>query len=338
MPKVKDFYQRIELLDECFRQHGKKWAMKQLLERVNEKLEERFEEPVSKRTLHYALKYLIDEKQAPVAKCKDGARVLYYYADANYSIKNLPLSDEEIVLLKDAVEVIKQVGSTSIARNVLSVIAKLEHSIADNSASDRMIIQFETQATATGIEHLDNLFTAIKEKIALHITYQPFAKEPYEQTVLPYLLKEYRNRWFLIARNNENNMLSTLALDRIKSVKTAKAAYKENDLFDPFTYFNNLIGVTFPAGEEVSNVVLKVKSNQAPYIKTKPIHFTQETEALAEGSMLVRLKLINNYELRSMLLSYGADIEVMEPSPLRKQIKQILEDGLSVYSIVQGKT
>ena len=35
MPKVKDFYQRIDLLDECFRQHGKKWTMKQLLERVN---------------------------------------------------------------------------------------------------------------------------------------------------------------------------------------------------------------------------------------------------------------------------------------------------------------
>lgn len=304
-----------------------------MLERVNEKLEERFEEPVSKRTLQYALEYLINEKQAPVSKCKDGARVLYYYADANYSIKNLPLSDEEIVLLKDAVEVIKQVGSTAIARDVLSVIAKLEHSIADNAASDRMIIQFETQATATGMEHLDNLFTAIKEKIALHITYQPFAKEPYEQAVHPYLLKEYRNRWFLIARNNENNMLSTLALDRIKSVKIAKAAYKENDLFDPVTYFNNLIGVTFPVGKEVSNVVLKVKSNQAPYIKTKPIHFTQETEALDEGSMLVRLKLINNYELRSLLFSYGADVEVLEPSGLREQMKQIFEDGLSIYSI-----
>jgi predicted DNA-binding transcriptional regulator YafY len=182
------------------------------------------------------------------------------------------------------------------------------------------------------MEHLDNLFTAIKEKIALHITYQPFVKDPYEQAVHPYLLKEYRNRWFLIARNNENNMLSTLALDRIKSVKTAKAAYKENGLFDPVTYFNNLIGVTFPDGEEVSNVVLKVKSNQAPYIKTKPIHFTQETEAADEGSMLVRLKLINNYELRSLLLSYGADVEVLEPSGLREQMKQTFEAGLSVYS------
>lgn len=331
MPKVKDFYQRIELLDECFRQHGKKWTMKQLLERVNEKLEERFEEPVGKRTLQYAVEYLINEKQAPIAKCKDGARVLYYYADANYSIKNLPLSDEEIVLLKDAVEVIKQVGSASIAKDVLSVIAKLEHCIAENSASDRMIIQFETQL-ARGMEHLDNLFTAIKQKISLQITYEPFAKEPYEQTVHPYLLKEYRNRWFFIARDDSYNAICTLALDRIKSVKTAKAIYKENDLFDSATYFNNLIGVTFPASEEVSNVVLKVKPNQVPYIKTKPIHFTQETEALQGGAMLVRLELINNYELRSLLLSYGADVEVLEPSALREQMKQTFEAGLSAYS------
>ncbi|RYE30515.1 MAG: WYL domain-containing transcriptional regulator, partial [Sphingobacteriales bacterium] len=268
MPKVKDFYQRIEIIDECFRQRGKKWSIENLLKTVNQKLYDRLEEGISKRTLQYALDYLINEKHAPVGKEKDGAKVLYYYTDVNYSIKNLPLSDEEIILLKDAVELIKQIGSTSIVQEAVSVIGKLENTIAQNPLSDRTLIQFERHTTASGLEHMENLFTGIKEKVVLNICYQPFGKEPYKQQLHPYLLKEYRNRWFLIGRDDKHGTLCNLALDRIKTVKPSAAAFKENDLFDPATYFNNLIGVTFPVGEEVSEIVIKVKPAQVPYVKT----------------------------------------------------------------------
>lgn len=331
MPKIKDFYQRIEIIDECFRQRNKKWSIEALLECVNQKLEDRFEESISKRTLQYALAYLINEKQAPIEKVKDGLKVLYYYGDVNYSIKNLPLTDEEVVLLKDAVEVIKQIGSTSIAQDAVSVIGKLENTIAENPIANRTLIQFEKQTTATGLEHMDDLFAGVKEKTVLKITYQPFGKKAYDQVVHPYLLKEYRNRWFLIGRDDKHNTICNLALDRIRTVKPLQTKFKENDLFDPSTYFNNLIGVTFPAGEEISKIVLRVSPGQVPYIKTKPIHLGQETEDLEDGSILVKLNLINNYELRSTLLSYGADIEVLEPSTLRKQIKDILENAKKNY-------
>lgn len=332
MPKSKDFYHRIEIIDECLRQKGKKWDIGNLLKAVNVKLEERFDETISKRTLQYALEYLINEKDAPIGKQKDGAAVYYFYTDANYSIKNLPLSDEEIILLKDAVEVIKQIGSTSIAQEAIAVIGKLENTIAQNPLSHRSLIQFEKHTTASGTEHLHDLFTAVKEKIVLNITYQPFGKEPYTQVVHPYLLKEYRNRWFLLARDDKHNTLCNLALDRIKNIKPFKDSFKENDLFDPNTYFNNLVGVTIPAGEGVSEIVLKVKPAQVPYIKTKPIHLNQETADGEDGSMLVTLQLINNYELRAVLLSYSPDIEVLQPATLREQIRQMLQAALDTYT------
>jgi predicted DNA-binding transcriptional regulator YafY len=335
MPKVKDFYHRIEIIDECFRQRGKKWGIENLLDCVNQKLKDRFDETISKRTLQYALDYLINEKGAPIEKAKEGARVLYYYTDANYSIKNLPLTDEEIILLKDAVEVIKQIGSTFIAKDLVTVIEKLENTLSKNPISDRTIIQFERQTTANGLEHLDDLFTAIKEQIVLKITYQPFGKDPFEQLVHPYLLKEYRNRWFLIARDNNHNAICNLALDRMKTVKPTQQEFVQNDLFDPNVYFNNLIGVTLPAGEKINDIIIKVKSNQVPYIKTKPIHYTQETiSCFEDGGMLIRLKLINNYELRSILLSYGSDIEVLEPDALRDQMQEKFQDLYDLYKKV----
>lgn len=331
MPKSKDFYHRIEIIDECLRQKGKKWDIENLLKAVNQKLEERFEEAISKRTLQYAMDYLINEKAAPIEKKKNGSRVFYFYGEANYSIKNLPLTDEEVILLKDAIEVIKQIGNISIAQEAVTIIAKLENTIAQNPLSERTIIQFEKHTSALGLEYLDDLFTSIKEKIVLNITYQPFGKEPYTQVVHPYLLKEYRNRWFLLARDDNYNTLCNLALDRIRNIKPSKERFKENNLFDPNTYFNHLIGVTIPAGEMVNEIILKVKPSQVPYIKTKPIHSNQEIEDQKDGSMLVTLQLINNYELRAVLLSYRPDIEVVSPVILREQIQQMLQTALENY-------
>ena len=124
---------------------------------------------------------------------------------------------------------------------------------------------------------MDDIFTAIKAGTALNIEYQPFnKKEPRHWLVHPYLLKEYRNRWFLIGRLNNLRNLITIALDRIKKLKPSSEIYISNDLFDTENFFNNLIGVTLPEGEMIADIIVNVKPNQAPYIRTKPIHFSQE--------------------------------------------------------------
>lgn len=331
MPKVKDFYQRIDLIDECLRQKNKKWTIDQLLEKVNDKLAERLEKSISKRTLQYALEYLENEKQAPVAKEKVGKRVYYFYEDANYSIKNLPLNDEEIVLLKDTIELIKQIGGVTIANELSEVVTKLEHTIGNTTLPTVPILQFEKHQQISGLENLHDLLTAVKEKIALSVLYQPFGKEAYTQIIHPYLLKEYRNRWFLIGRN-DGNYVCNLALDRIKSFKPAKEIFIENNLFDPNTYFNNMIGVSLPTNGEIHQILIKVKPSLVPYVRTKPIHSSQLfVNKLEDDSELFTLQVVKNYELKSTLLSYGNDLEVLQPESLRDEMKQVFKHGADMY-------
>lgn len=332
MPKVKDFYQRIEIIDECFRQKGKKWSVENLLEQVNEKLRDRLEEGISKRTLQYALEHLKNEKQAPIGKETIGREVHYFYEDVNYSIKNLPLADEEIVLLKDAIDLIKQIGGISIASELVEVVTKLEHSIGQKALDPVPVLQFEKHNQTSGLEHLHQLLIAVKGKISLNVTYQPFGKDAYVQLIHPYLLKEYRNRWFLIGRNSEFNTICNLALDRIKSFKPAKDQFRENDVLDPDTYFNNMIGVTLPADAEIHQILIKAKSTLAPYIRTKPIHASQQfVQCLEDGSELFTLSVVQNYELKSTLLSYGNDLEVLQPESLREEMKKIFKHGADMY-------
>ena len=332
MPNTKDFTLRIEIIDECLRRRQKKWFIEDLLEEVNDKLFERYNKKISKRTLQYDLDYLINEKQAPIQKCQDGKRIFYKYSEANYSVMNLPISEEEVSILKDAIKMLKQVEDFKIIEDVDVIIEKLSHTVSTNIPDSRSMIQFEKHTYADGTEHIDNIFSAIKEKTVLKIAYQPF-KEPEskEWIIHPYLLKEYRNRWFLICRHDGTSQASNLALDRIRKIKNSSLPYKENDLFEPDTLFEHLIGVSFPEGEKVQDIILKVKGAQINYIKTKPIHKTQEIVEEQNGSIIIKLKLIINYEVQSVLLGYTPDIEVIQPISLRDKLKEKFESALDSF-------
>ena len=324
MPLNKDFTRRIEILDECLRRRQKKWFIEDLLAAVNERLDDRFDKKVSKRTLYHDLEYLQNEKHAPVIKSWEGQRVYYKYEDATYSVLNLPISEEEIIKLKDAIKMLREVNDFNLLADVDIIVEKLEHTIATNVPENRSMIQFEKHTYADGAEYIDDLFSAIKGKCVLKVIYQPFASpEPQEWIVHPYLLKEYRNRWFLICRRDGTQKVSNLALDRIKKIKNSSLPFIENDLFDADTYYTHLIGVTFLDGENIQDIVLKVTGRQVNYVKTKPIHKSQEiVEEPDANTLIVKLKLIVNYELQSVLLSYTPDIEVLEPVSLRNQLRE----------------
>lgn len=333
MPQNKDFALRIEILDECLRNNRRNWTLEKLVEEVNKTLDERYNKTTSKRTIQNDIKHLIEEKNAPIAKKKEGSVTYFYYLDSTFSIKNLPIQEEDITLLKDAINILSQVNEFQILRDVDEIIRKLQNTISTDSEKTPSIIQFERHTTSIGTENIDNIFTAIKSKIALRIIYQPFKAEEPEQCIFhPYLLKEYRNRWFLIGRKDDTKLITTLALDRIKSIKNSNQDFIANDLFEPDIYYNNLIGVTIPDGAEIEAIEIKITAKQVPYVKTKPIHYTQEIiEEYENGDITIRLWLINNYELRAVLLSFGCDIEIIKPSTLRQAIMEIFIKAATHY-------
>jgi predicted DNA-binding transcriptional regulator YafY len=334
MPQNKDFSLRTEIIDECLRNRFRKWTLEKLVEEVNNKLTERYNKTATKRTIQSDIKFLIEEKNAPIAKKKDGNLTYFSYMDNNFSIKNLPINEEDVNLLRDAIKILSQVNEFQILRDVEDVINKLQNTISTNGEANPTFIQFERHTISVGTHFIDNIMSAIKGKTALKISYQSFKANAAKDFIFhTYLLKEYRNRWFAIGREDNTSKITILALDRIKALKPSQQEYIANDLFNPDTYYNNLIGITFPDSEGIQEIKIKVCSSQAPYILTKPIHHTQEIiKKHMSGDLKIKLQVIDNYELRSVLLSYGADIEVLEPESLRVGIKEIFSTGVKLYS------
>lgn len=332
MPSTKDFSRRLEILDECLRRRQKKWPVDALLETLNAKLIAEFNKKVSIRTLYNDLKYLQYDLDAPVEKVKEGGIVYYCYLDPNFSIKNLPIKSDEVALLKDAIDIIRQVGGYSIMEDLEAIVRKLENTLTANVPDRYTVIQFEQNATAAGTNWLDDLFAAVKGKSVLRIRYQPFYKTEIDYVFHPYLLKEYRNRWFLIGQANDYEDITNLALDRITKISNSSNKFRESPLFNPDTYYSNMVGVTLHKGAVPEKITLLVDREKVPYIITKPLHSSQQLiEQLPDGRARFTIEVVNNYELRSLLLGKGPEVKVEAPEKLCNQMATLYRNGAAQY-------
>jgi len=150
-------------------------------------------------------------------------------------------------------------------------------------------------------------------------------------TFHPYFLKQFNNRWYAFGRRFINSNIMNLALDRISRTVESKTLYIPNNLIDFNEYFEDIIGVTIEDEKNIERITLKVKNTLYPYIQTKPIHGSQKQKELGESHTIITLDIIPNYELESLLLSYGEGIEVISPMSLREKIKNRAESILFNY-------
>lgn len=146
--------------------------------------------------------------------------------------------------------------------------------------------------------------------------------------VSPYILKEFRNRWFLFCRKKQtegvpsDQLLTNLALDRIIELEACNEPYERDPKFHPDEFFRDIIGVTRANDAKVETVRFMVDANQTPYIRTKPLHSSQkEIKQNENGSVVFEIDVIQNHELQRDILGYGEHITVLSPQSLVDAIK-----------------
>lgn len=126
--------------------------------------------------------------------------------------------------------------------------------------------------------------------------------------------------------------ISNLALDRIISIDyDFNFPYLEEN-FNAEAYYKNVVGVTVNTGLKPRRIELWIDKTNAPYVTTKPIHSSQRLiKENEDGSIIIHLFLIENYELERLLLGFGNGLEVMRPLRLRERIK----NSAKCVSIIQ---
>lgn len=181
-------------------------------------------------------------------------------------------------------------------------------------------IYFENRRTA-GTEYLRDLIKAIEGRVVINITYERFDDEgSFQRKIEPYALKEFKNRWYLIGRDTENSNIRTYGLDRILSVEFTKTKFSYPENFNLNDYFKYCFGIYIPHTINPEKVVLSFSPLIGRYIKSMPLHNSQEVLVDNEEEFRISIYLCITPDLITEIRSYGNDVKIIQPESLTTQI------------------
>lgn len=321
---------RYKTLDKCLKNKYRKYTLEDLIDECSEALFEfeGKESYVSKRTIQLDLQNMRSEKFGYEAPIEVYERKYYRYSDPDYSIHNISVNESDLKAMNNAVQILKQFKDFSMFKEMNGVIQKLEDSI--HATSQKSIIHLDKNEQLKGLEYIDILYESIANKKVLKILYKSFtARESSTYTVHPQLLKEFNNRWFLISLYKQK--MYNLALDRMEHIEIDESLrYIDKDL-DGDEYFKDIVGVTVSETMVPRNVIFFVDSANAPYVKTKPLHRSQEIISETQEGTLFKICVQINYELERLLLGFGDSLVVHQPRRLRLRMEEKFKKGNKNY-------
>ena len=196
-------------------------------------------------------------------------------------------------------------------------------SVVDGRRHSSQVLQLEQHPHFVGIDHLAVLWEALQTGRCVQFIYQKFNDLPTDETlrrVEPNLLFEYRNRWYLDGCDLSASQPRTFGLDRLRSLELTDQPIQTTRTEKSRTDRHHVIGVTAPANAQPERIILRVQVNEANYLKTLPLHSSQQVVQETPDFVDFALYVVVNPELIREILAFGELVEVMEPIVLRESI------------------
>src|SRR5687768_234475 len=334
MPVTRNALIRYRTIDNCLKNRQRRWTLEDLIDACSESLYEYegIDKGVSKRSIQMDIQFMRSDKlgyNAPIIVLE---KKYYTYEDPDYSITNIPLTDQDLGKLTEVVEILRQFKGFSHFQELSGMVQRLENKIYAAKTNQEPVIDFEKNENLKGLQYIDTLYQAIIKKCAVELCYQSFkARSSSTFHFHPYYLKEYRNRWFVIGMKKKNTPILTLALDRIISIEPCDTKYVPRGNFNLQSFLHQIIGVTVNPKGESEKVLLQFDNETAHYVITKPLHHSQEIVETLSNGVVIGVQVQLNFELEREILGFGDHVKVIAPEKLKRRIKETLEQALDLH-------
>lgn len=215
-------------------------------------------------------------------------------------------------------------------RNWLLNTISVSNLLIDNQhMKDRILLE----DIPSGQEYLAEIIEAMKKRQCINMTYQSYWRDECNTfTVEPYCVKLFRQRWYMVARSPYLDKILVYSLDRILELETDKEKeFKLPQTFDASVYFDECFGVIAGDGTNVENVKLKVSVGQANYLRSLPLHRSQQELERTDTYSIFHFRVRPSYDFQQEILWHGEEMEVLEPLWLRKEITEKIKKMWDKY-------
>ena len=168
----------------------------------------------------------------------------------------------------------------------------------------------------------------------IEYTYQKYwGNSISSRIVAPHALKEFNHRWYIIAYDisDKTRLLKTYALDRISDLTILPAKYQARTDFEGENHFKNCFGIVGRDDEKIEEVILSFTAHQGQYIKSLPLHHSQRVLIDDDKEFRISLNVYVTHDLVMELLSYAANMKVLQPVGLANEMKRLFLAAAEKY-------
>jgi hypothetical protein len=199
-----------------------------------------------------------------------------------------------------------------------------------DSVANHLIVE---KRKPLGTENMYGLLHAIQHQVEVRFEYEKFwdfAHEKNQRLLRPLVLKEARQRWYLIAEDPKDGAIKSFGLDRISNLEISATRFEYPNSFNAEEKFKHTFGII--SGEEPpEKIQLWLTREQGNYIKSLPLHVSQKIISETDTEVVLELFICPTHDFMMELLSMGANVKVLQPESLKQKIKKKLLDAVGLY-------
>jgi len=331
MPKNKNQEYRFKIIDSCMRSKSG-YSIKELTEKINLSLEDDGKGRVTERTIRNDIQNIQNVHPVTIIEKKG----IFKYEDPNDSIDKFAINEDERNTLDVARQAFAVLKGTPFFKQFDDISTRIMGSAVlrsfDNDNSN--YIQIGDGGFDSGAKWLYTIYKAILDKKALSIGYLPFEGELKKRTISPYILKEYRNKWYMVAHARElksEEKTNVFKLFRIESIEESNESYIYDEHFNAASYFKYSLGVFHSHENQPQLIRLKFSLQISKLIKESPLHPSMKIEKEDDTGLTVNLYVYNTPELKNMIMSFGSACTLISPEILKNNIKEEFQLAYRLY-------
>ena len=289
---------------------------------------------ISNRTAQRDIEFMRDRLNAPLEYNREKRG--YFYSDSSYQLPSLWFTEDSIVALSLAVRLASSVPDTEIKQKLCELLKRIlnlrdsDGKLCFDDISERISVK-NIEYSRVDEEYFHEIVNALFKGKPLTIAYySPHKDERTVRTILPLHLLQYMGSWHLIAYCTKRKWIRDFMISRIKHLASAseEITLPEN-LPSIKEYIRKNFGIM--QGGEAKEVCLEFSPSVAEWVQEQVWHPSQKVSFESDGSLIMKFPVADFREIKRKILSYGADVRVVFPEDLAKEIKEEIHRMGRVY-------
>lgn len=213
----KSAYSRYKVIDKMLKNVYKPYPT---LEDIKEACERNLDYSPSLDTLEKDIRNMKqhDVFDAPIMYCRKNKG--YFYTNPDYSINSIPLNEDDILTIKEALDIIKNLGGGNrvterFSHAINKILAAYKEEFPEGNVQEKLI-QTDYVEGSKGFDNFNVIFESCKNHNPISFIHYSYSKSLFNVYIVhPIRLKEFENKWYLIGFSETHNCIRTFGLDRI---------------------------------------------------------------------------------------------------------------------------